>query len=246
MNSKVLLRRLIIAVALAGAQALPQTAPEDSQSPTGVIERPQGFQWGQAVWQSFLFNGIEHSFRLTQAKTRNELHGKFFEDYRQSVANLHGWGDGDSPLTNYIAHPMQGAVAGFIQVQNDPAGIGREFGRDGAYWRSRFKSMAWSAVYSTQFEIGPISEATIGNVGKKRGTAGYSDLVVTPIGGLGMTVLEDAVDRYIVRRFVSPGRGLNWQRFLRMALNPHRSLANVLRSKRPWHRDTRSLSRSQF
>ena len=232
--------RFIIAAALAAAQALPQTAPGNSEPPA-VVERPAEFQWARAVWQSCFFVGIEHSFRLTQAKTRREFRGKFFMDYEQAVTNIHGWGDGDSPFTNYVAHPMQGAVAAFIQIQNDPAGIGQEFGRDGAYWRSRLKSMAWSAAYSTQFEIGPISEATIGNVGKKRGTSGYTDFVVTPIGGLGMTVLEDAVDRFIIGRFESPRAGLGWQRFLRVTLNPQRSLANLLRLKRPWHRDTRHL-----
>ena len=237
--------RLIIAAALSGAQALAQAVPENSQAPAVEVERPQGFQWGPAVWQSGFFVGIEHSFRLIQAKTRREFRGKFFEDYGRSVKNIHGWGDGDSPFTNYVAHPMQGGVAAFIQIQNDPAGIGQEFGRGGAYWRSRLKSMAWSAAYSTQFEIGPISEATIGNVGKQRGTSGYTDFVVTPIGGLGMAILEDAVDRFIVGRFESHRPGLGWQRFLRVALNPQRSLANVLRLKWPWHRDTRQLAVGQ-
>ena len=137
---------------------------------------------------------------------------------------------------------MQGGVAGFIQIQNDPGGITRELGWDGAYWRSRLKAMAWSAAYSTQFEIGPISEATIGHVGKRAGTAGYTDLVVTPVGGLGMTVLEDALDRFVLRRFESNSSSANWQRILRMTLNPQRSLANLLRFKRPWHRDTRRLN----
>jgi hypothetical protein len=223
---------LIIAAALFAEQTLPQTS-------TGEVELPQGFGWRQAAWQSFLFAGIEHSFRLTQAKTRQEFHGKFFGDFFRSVRNIHDWGDGDRPFTNYIAHPMQGAVAGFIQIQNDPGGVTREFGRDGGYWRSRLKSMAWSAAYSTQFEIGPFSEATIGNVGKKKGTAGYTDLVMTPVGGLGMTVLEDAVDRYIVRRLESPGRSSVSLCLIRIALNPQRSLANVLRGRWPWHRDTR-------
>jgi hypothetical protein len=234
--------RFLISAALTVAMAFPQDTPEDSQETTGVIELSGGFKWGRAVEQSFYFNSIEHSFRLTQAKTRRELSGKFWPDYTQSVRNLGGWGDGDSRFTSYIAHPMQGGVAAFIQIQNDPAGIGREFGRDGAYWRSRLKSMAWSAAYSTQFELGLISEATIGNVGLKKGTMGYTDLVMTPVGGLGMTVLEDVADRFILRRFESPGRGQNWQRILRVALNPQRSLANVLRREWPWHRDTRPLA----
>jgi hypothetical protein len=105
--------------------------------------------------------------------------------------------------------------------------------------------MGWAALYSTQFEIGPISEATIGHVGKEEGTAGYSDLVVTPLGGLGMLVLEDAVDRFVISRLEPGGTSLGWQRFLRVTLNPQRSLANLLRFKRPWHRDTRQLSRAQ-
>ncbi len=233
------LSRLIVAGVFAAIQALSQTVPEITQSPAEEIERLQRFDWRQAARQSFLFAGIEHSFRLTQAKTRREFRGKFFDDWAESVRNIHGWGDGDSPLTNYIAHPMQGSVAGFIQIQNDPDGVTREFGRDGDYWRSRLKSMAWSAGYSTQFEIGPLSEATIGNVGKKTGTSGYTDLVMTPVGGFGVTILEDAVDRYLIRRLESGDRSRGWQCFIRAALNPNRSLANVLRSRWPWHRDTR-------
>ncbi len=232
---------LVIAAVLVGAGAPAQTTQENQQAPTGVIEVPQKFEWGRAVWQSGIFLGIEHSFRLTQAKTRRELRGKFFKDYAESVRNIHGWGDGDGPFTNYIAHPMQGSVAGFIQIQNDPRGITREFGGDGAYWRSRLKSMAWSAAYSTVFEIGPVSEATIGNVGKDPRTAGYTDLVVTPIGGLAMTILEDALDRFVIGRFETSGHSPAKQRVLRVALNPTRSMANLLRFKRPWHRDTRQL-----
>jgi hypothetical protein len=236
-----LANRSIVAALLVAAQGHFLLLRGDTLPGPPADERPRGFQWGRAVWQSFLFVSLEHSLRLTQAKTRNEFQGKFFADYKRAVTNIHGWDDGDGFFTNYIAHPMQGAVAGFIQIQNDPGGITQEFGRDGAYWRSRLKSVAWSAAYSTQFELGPISEATIGNVGKKEGTAGYTDLVMTPVGGLGMTVLEDAVDRFLIRRFESPGTAVGWQRFLRVALNPQRGLANLMRFKRPWHRDTRPL-----
>ncbi len=236
---------LFVIAALAGACLLAQPIPPVQEPSSGEVERPEGFGWGAALEQSFLFLSIEHSLRLTQAKTRSQFQGKFMKNYWTSVKNIHGWGDGDSWFTNDIAHPMQGGVAGFIQIQNDPDGIRRELSMDRGYWRSRFKAMGWAALYSTQFEIGPISEATIGHVGKQEGTAGYSDLVMTPLGGLGMMVLEDAVDRYIISRLEPGGTGLNWQRLLRMTLNPQRSLANLLRFKRPWHRDTRQLSRIQ-
>jgi hypothetical protein len=224
---------------------LAQSSPPDQEPSSGEVKRSAGFRWGPALKQSFLFLSIEHSVRLTQAKTRSEFQGEFLEDYWTSIKGIRGWGDGDGVLTNYIGHPMQGAVAGFIQIQNDPDGIRRELSMDSGYWRSRFKALGWAAVYSTQFEIGPISEASIGHVGKRRGTHGYTDLVVTPLGGLGMLVLEDAVDRFVISRLEPGGTSPFLQCFLRVTLNPQRSLANLLRFKWPWYRDTRQLSRTQ-
>lgn len=237
------MRWKLLAAAMLFTAAASGAGVKDPAQAAGEVERREGFRWGPALRQSFLFLSIEHSLRLTQAKTREQFQGKFFRNYWSCIKSIRGWGDGDSFFTNYIAHPMQGAVAGFIQIHNDPAGITQEFSREGAYWRSRFKSMAWSAAYSTQFEIGPISEATIGHVGKRPGTAGLTDLVMTPTGGLGMTVLEDALDRLLIRKFEAGSGSLGWQRFMRVSLNPQRTFANLLRFKRPWHRDTRDLNR---
>lgn len=236
-------KRLAAAVLLTAATGAAWASSGSQGSSNGELERKEGFRWGPALRQSFLFLSVEHSLRLTQQKTRDQFQGKFFRNYWTCIKSIRGWGDGDSWFTNYIAHPMQGAVAGYIQIHNDPAGITQEFSRESAYWRSRLKSMAWSAAYSTQFEIGPISEATIGHVGKKPGTAGLTDLVVTPTGGLGMTVLEDALDRLVIRKFEAGSTSLGWQRFMRVSLNPQRTFANLLRFKRPWHRDTRDLNR---
>lgn len=57
----------------------------------------------------------------------------------------------------------------------------------------------WSAAYSLQFEIGPLSEASIGNVGMRPETTGWVDDVVTPLGAFGLIVAEDALDRYFVQ-----------------------------------------------
>jgi hypothetical protein len=99
--------------------------------------------------------------------------------------------------------------------------------------------MAWSAAYSTQFEIGPISEASIGNVGMRRPKMAVVDLVVTPVGGFTVMLLEDYLDKRFVSRLEQDG-GLK-ARFFRVALNPSRSLANLLRWKRPSYRDNRPL-----
>jgi hypothetical protein len=213
----------------------PEPAPQ-------VELRPRGIDWTRTGEQSFFFLGVQHSVRLVQKKTRRELSGKFFEEWANSVDGLDGWGDGDSILTNYVGHPMMGAISGFVLVHNDPDGIAREFDvHDAKYWNSRLRAMGWAAFYSTQFELGPVSEATIGHVGKKRGTAGAVDLVMTPIGGFGWIVSEDAIDKHFIQK-VEEGRSDGFKRAVRMILNPNRSIANVLRLKKPWFRDTRTMA----
>jgi hypothetical protein len=214
-----------------------------SKNPSGANSCVEGFsksfQWQPALMESGLMLSFQHATRMVQAKTRRELGGPFFSDYFESVSTIHTWNDSNSILTNYVGHPMMGAVAGYIQIFNDPRGRCLKFEPSSrSYWKSRLKAMAWSAAYSTQFEIGPISEASIGNVGKQPPTMGVVDLVVTPIGGFAVTLLEDFVDR----RFISQwerGASPTKARFYRVALNPCRSLANLLRFKRPSYRDAR-------
>src|SRR5258705_11255532 len=98
--------------------------------------------------------------------------------------------------------------------------------------------MAWAAAYSTQFEIGPISEASIGNVGMKKGTSGWVDFIMTPTGGLGFMLAEDGADRHLISRGESrssPPRN----RLFRLALHPSRTGANFLPRQVPCHRGTR-------
>lgn len=194
------------------------------------------FRWGSAVKQSMLFLSVQHGYALTQPKTRRDLHGPFFKDYFRSVRSLHGWEDGGRFFTNYIAHPMEGSLLGFIQVQNDPKGARVRF-NDPGYWRSRAKALAWSAAWSTQFEIGPISQASIGNVGL-HGKQTYVDIVMTPTAGLGLLVAEDVLDRYVVEKIERRTDSKYARIFARMAFNPTRTAANLLRFKKPWYRDS--------
>jgi hypothetical protein len=217
-------------------QTSPPKITHDPQ-PAGEVEKTErartGFRWGSAVRQSLLFLSVQHGYALTQPKTRRDLHGPFFKDYFRSVRALHGWADGGRFFTNYVAHPMEGSLLGFIQVQNDPRGSRLRF-NDAGYWRSRMKALAWSAAWSTQFEIGPVSQASIGNVGL-HGKQTYVDIVVTPTVGTALLVTEDALDRYVVGRIER--RGKYARIFARMALNPTRTAANLLRFEKPWHRD---------
>ena len=213
---------------------------QSAYQPPPAPQAPPGFQWREAMQQWAMFLAVEHSWRLFQQKTRSQLGGPFLSDYVRSVKGLGGWWDGDSLRVNYVGHPMQGSISGYIQIQNDPTAHPLEFGSSGAYWRSRSKALLAAAIYSTQFELGPLSEASIGNVGLKPGTMAWVDLLVTPLAGVGIIVAEDAVDRYVIAK-AEPRMGRNKTRLLRIALNPNRSLANVIRFQAPWHRDNRGL-----
>lgn len=216
-----------------GSATAPVVRPQEPALPS------QKFHWAPALRQSLLFLGVEHGFRMTQLYTRKRLAGPFFQDWFDSVAGTSGWGDRDAFSANYIGHPMQGAISSYIHIQNDPGGIRQEFGRDPAYWKSRLRAMAWAAAYSVQFELGPLSEASIGNVGQKKGTAGAVDLVVTPTAGMGWTVTEDLLDKYVILGLERRNQNRVVRGFARSLLNPSRSFANLMRAKPPWHRDTR-------
>lgn len=195
-----------------------------------------GFRWRSAIGQSLMFLAVQHGYAVTQPKTREALKGKFWRDYVDSVKSLSKWDDGGRFFTNYIAHPMQGAFTGFIYVQNDPKGLKQQFGTSKDYWRSRLKAMAWSAAWSTQFEIGPVSQASIGNVGLK-GKQTWGDIVVTPTVGTAMLVSEDAIDRFVMKRIERATSNFYVRIFGRMLLSPTRTVANLFRFKTPWYRD---------
>jgi hypothetical protein len=224
-----------------------QTPPPQTSTNRPPVASPttsatqMGFHWKPALLQSGLYLAVQHASRMAQNKTRRELGGPFWSDYFDSVSNIRTWSDQDGILTNYVGHPMMGAVAGYLQIFNDPKGRDLEFNASSKqYWQSRLKALAWSAAYSTQYEIGPVSEASIGNVGKVPPTMAVVDLVVTPLGGFGLIVLEDFLDKRFVARWeqnASPTK----KRIYRLVLNPNRSLANLIRFKLPSYRERRPL-----
>jgi hypothetical protein len=207
--------------------------------------RRSTFDWNAAFRQSMFFLGIEHAFRLaTEDGTRVDLKGPFFKDYFRALKSLRGWDDGDPFLVNYIGHPMAGSVSGFIQVHNDPQGVKEKVSLNRSYWRSRLKAFGWSFAYSTQFELGLFSEASLGNIGirpygKAKHPMAYVDLVVTPVVGTGWLVGEDMLDRYLVRPLEDRIGNRVVKLLIRTFLNPTRSFANFLRGQRPWYRDNR-------
>ena len=197
-------------------------------------------QWSPLLRQSFYYLAIMHGFRLaTEAGTRDGLHNGVVGGYFSAVSNLHGWADGDPGYVNYLGHPLQGVVSSYIWIQNDPRYRAARFGSNRDYWMSRFRAYTFAWAFSEQFEIGPLSEASIGQIQRYYHQQGFVDHIITPNLGIAWVIGEDALDEHIVRplerRYTN-----KWVRIaLRTGLNPGESMANVLAGNVPWHRDTR-------
>jgi hypothetical protein len=194
-----------------------------------------------AFMDSFKLLIVEHGTRVAfQEKTRRELGGNFWSDYRRSVRLPRQWNDTDAWWVNYIGHPIHGAAAGYIWLDHDPNAPSR-FSTNRGYWATRGRAAAWAAGYSLQFEWGPFSEASIGNVGMRAETTGWVDHIITPTGAFGLIVAEDALDRFLVEWI----EGKTTNRFLRASVrlifNPGRALSNTATGRLPWHRDGRPI-----
>ncbi|MFZ1006122.1 MAG: hypothetical protein WAN65_04765 [Candidatus Sulfotelmatobacter sp.] len=190
----------------------------------------------------------------------------YWRDYKQSLSQwkYSGWDDGDPNWFGYVGHPIQGALTGFVQIQNDPKSEGLVFSRTKAYWKSRLKAALWNAVYSTQWNLGPLSEATVEKYGTKARPpwnedgsfpcntrhcytgVGQIDIVMTPIGGTGWLIGEDILDRKLVRRVEAATRNRLLIDTARVALNPLRAGANMLHGEHPWYRASRDSQGMSF
>jgi len=206
-------------------------------------KRAAVLDWQSAANQTFALLAMEQGFRMVQQKTRDHLGGRFFADWFACVRNLHSWSDGDSVFTNYIGHPIHSSWAAYIEINNDSRGRNLEFENTGEYWRSRLRALAWAELYEIQWHIGPISEASIGHVGRPgTHTLGYVNLVTSAPGGFGWVVLENWLDKRIVKKREAGTHSLNKRRIYRMLFNPSKAVTNLLRIKKPWFRDSRPIN----
>lgn len=224
-------------------------------------DRRLGYHWKGLLVQSFEFNMVEDAFRLWQDNTLRDLvvTKPFWHDYISSLHqfNMHRWNDGDDFLVNYVGHPMQGAVTGFLEIQNSPEQSRIQWNEPG-YWTSRTKAMLWSTIFSTNEEIGPLGEAGIGSEGgytysthcdlhcnspmaargKSTNNTGWVDFIITPTVGTLWILAEDAIDKEVSERLVAhAGPNAIYPKIIRGALNPSRTMANLLRARKPWYRD---------
>ena len=231
------MRPTIVLVLLLGAAAPAASQPQ--------LATPQplttGANIGLVLRDTMALLAIEHGVRLAlQSKTRRELRGPFWDDYRRSVRVPEAWEDGDGWIVNYVGHPIHGAAAGALWSLHDPVSRDAEFGA-ARYWATRWRPLTYSALYSVQFEIGPISEASIGNVGLRPDSIGWVDYVVTPVGGMGLNVAEDALDRFFIQWIERRIGNVVLRAVVRGAFNPARTMANLSAGHLPWYRPGRPL-----
>jgi hypothetical protein len=259
------------------AEAGDDNASANPSGKTGVFSRPEGpghnavratnvqpsqrYHWNTLMWQSLAFNAVEDTYRLITDDYMRYLiaDGPYWHNYSESMKqwNMRRWNDGDSFLVDYIGHPMEGAVAGYIEIQNSPRQKYLRISGSREYWRSKFYAMMWATVFSTQQKIGPMGEAALGNAGgytyalhcpypcknyqpgvtKYTNNTGWTDFITTPTIGTLWTVLEDFLDRRVSDPLEERYPGRLAPRIFRGAVNPTRTMANALRGKNPWYRD---------
>jgi hypothetical protein len=203
--------------------------------------KPPGVSWKGLTKDSLTFLVVMQGFRTaTEPGTRAAFGvNPFFKGYINAVSNMHGFSDGDQFYVNYVGHPMQGAVSGFLWSNNDRAYKDVYFSRDRQYWKEKLRGAAFSYVFSVQFEIGPVSEASIGDMQSYYPAQGFVDHVVTPAIGMGWSIGEDVIDRYLVRHLEEQSDNRYLKIFARGLLNPARSFANILGGRYPWYRTNR-------
>ena len=220
--------------------SLPIYAGDDPAAVPSQQQEAAPVEWTSLAKDSARLLGVMHAFRwATEPGTRAGGFG-YGSGYTRSIGNLHGWADGDPFYVNYVGHPMQGSVASRLFQLNDPRFRRTEFGRSREYWKARLRAAAFSWAFSEQFEIGPLSEASIGHIQKDFPQQGFVDHVVTPSVGLAWTIGEDFLDRYAVLPIESLTRN-RWARLMaRSGLNPARTFANVMSGKVPWYRASRA------
>ena len=233
----------------AGGLLYQQDKPQDIQRSAGEVEQKgqatdTSVRWGKVVRQTLSMQAVQHSFFMTQPKARRALgSGPWFHDWFQSASSPFvepHWSDGGSFLVNYIAHPMAGSSYAYIFRQNDPQAMRLEFGQPG-YFSHLAKESGIAALSSLQWELGPMSEASIENVGMPpdRYKMAWVDMVITPSLGVAWRAGEDAIDRYVIARLERKIDSSAGKAAIRILLNPTRSMANVMAGQKPWKRPAR-------
>jgi len=174
-------------------------------APSVTRGRPKGnIDWAGLIGEQLRADGLMHVYRLSQEKTRVELHtSSYFGDYPDALRGYFTtgfrWSDGDSAATNNISHLIMGAAYSHIYTNHDRRCSPAVYGETG-YWPCLGRAAIYATIATFSWEWNPLlSEATLGHVGRHyvcvngrcAGEGGWTDLVMTPLGGLGFRLAGD-------------------------------------------------------
>jgi len=220
-------------------QAPPTEAPKQGgvpvPRPAYANQKPafQPTKLSKVILYGLQLTFYEHVMRVaTQDFTRQQLEGKFWPEYFESVRVPEQWADKDGWEVNYIGHAIHGGAFTRIWLdQREKAATSKA-----QYMKQIGRAFIYTTIFSLQYEIGPLSEASIGNVGMNPDDVGWVDLVWTPVGSVLWTIGEDMIDKYALAWVEKHVPFMMAKAAARMILNPSRMLANVSQNRSPWSR----------
>jgi hypothetical protein len=171
---------------------------ESGRSRGGAID------WIGLLTEQVKVDAVMHMYRLTELKTNRELfHRAYVKGYVSGVEGYFTtgprWNDGDPFYRNNIYHPIMGGVSNHVYTNHDRRCTDLKYG-DRQYWSCIRRATIFSVVASVNWEWNPLmSETAIGHVGKFHtcvngkcaGEGGWSDFVMTPLGGAAFRIAGD-------------------------------------------------------
>jgi hypothetical protein len=223
-----------------GAEPSSNAPQADSPVAPAHEQRSERFQWKPALAQYGLEISIQHAWRFVHENGTVDAvaYGPWFHDWIDSIGETRGWDDGDGWHASFVGHTLNGGIYGFIEQQNDPLYRKVEWGDGRIYWMSRVRALAFAAAASTQWTLGPMSEASLGNV-QLHSSPGFIDLVNTPGLGIMEMMGEEMLDRYVIIPVENHTANPWFILVCRTLMNPARSFANLMAFKYGWTRETR-------
>ena len=217
-----------------------------------------GIHWGPLLRDWFLNLVMEQTERIVkESKTREQLSGPFFKGWINTVSmyRFDRWDDDDKFVTSYLGHPTQGAIVAAIFWQNnDHVRFSDQDFHSAAYRKALLQAFAFVTVDAVQWKLGPLSEASIGHVGFPahwwdrdckalnipcEPRTGLNDLVLNEVGGTAMTIGFQWLDKHVQKRIEKRVQSRALIDTTRLLTNPPQCVANIVRFRAPWFRDSR-------
>ena len=236
----------------------PTVTPFRPVRPLPEAKRSDRIHWGPLLREWWLNLVIEQTERIArEPKTRDQLSGPFFRGWINTVSayRFDRWDDNDKFVTSYLGHPTQGAIVAAIFWQNnDHVRFSDQDFHSAAYRKALLQTFAFVTFDAVQWKLGPLSEASIGHVGlpahwwereckalnaRCEPRTGMNDLVLNEVGGTAMTIGFQWLDKHVQKRIERRAQSRALIDTTRILMNPPQSVANIVRFRRPWFRDSR-------